>query len=135
VDPVNYYLVGDGGARTAYVLGIGIAAYPDICALECGNEVCGSADWEACASWGADCGLYYIAPNDGSFLADPGLRKPYARHFGGVNCGFLDGHAQWINSEELIRKVRDGYITQLQAWGPTSDCGFADIHPGVPTIW
>ena len=133
-DTVSYFIVGDAGAQTAQLTGIGIAAYPDICALECGNEVCGWADWDYC-TWAADCGLYDIAPTDGSFLTNPELRKPRARHLGGVNCGFLDGHAQWIASEQLVTKVRDGEIQGLSQWGPTSDCGFSDANPGVPTIW
>jgi prepilin-type processing-associated H-X9-DG protein len=133
-DPVNFYIVGDGGAQTAYLFGVGICAYPDICALECANSVFGWADWEIC-TWAADCGLYTLAPNDGSFLANPELRKPYTRHLGGVNCGFLDGHAQWIASEALVRKVRDGDLEGIFPWGPTSDCGIAEACPGVPTIW
>jgi prepilin-type N-terminal cleavage/methylation domain-containing protein/prepilin-type processing-associated H-X9-DG protein len=133
-DPVNFYICGDGGAQTAQLTGPGIIAYPDICCLECGNETCGWVDWEYC-TWAADCGLYDQAPNDGSFLANPEFRKPYARHLAGVNCGFLDGHASWILSESMINKIRDGDIQgpggTIGAWGPTTTCGFT----GDITIW
>jgi prepilin-type processing-associated H-X9-DG protein len=52
------------------------------------------------------------APNNGAFLRDPSLRNPYSRHLGGVNLGFLDGHAAWWHSERLIaeyaERARDG---------------------------
>jgi prepilin-type processing-associated H-X9-DG protein len=116
-DPVNYYICGDSGVQND-VNGLGIAAYPDICALEC-SSTCGWADWDYC-TWAADCGLYNNAPNDGSFLANPELRKPYARHLGGVNCGFLDGHASWIHSDLLVKKVAEGDIAGIDSWGPNS---------------
>jgi prepilin-type N-terminal cleavage/methylation domain-containing protein/prepilin-type processing-associated H-X9-DG protein len=122
-DPVNFYICGDGGAQTAQLTGLGIAAYPDICCLECGNRSCGWVDWVIC-TWATDCGLYDQAPNDGSFLANPELRKPYARHLGGVNCGFLDGHAQWVLSELLINKYLEGDLEGIGAWGPNTLCGF-----------
>jgi prepilin-type processing-associated H-X9-DG protein len=117
-DPVNFYICGDGGAQTAQLTGIGIAAYPDICSLEC-SGICGWADWVIC-TWAQDCGLYEIAPNDGSFITNPELRKPYSRHLGGVNCGFLDGHAQWMQSDLLVTKCRDGDIRGLDPWAPTA---------------
>ena len=39
----------------------------------------------------------------------------------GVNVGFLDGHVSWVSSEGLIRRVRDGQVQGVYAWGPTSD--------------
>jgi len=76
------------------------------------------------------------APGDGSFLLDPNLRKPYARHLGGVNLGHLDGHAAWINSEALIARYADGEIGGLYSNGPWSTCGFYDwADPSVPTLF
>ena len=40
-------------------------------------------------------------------VTNPDLRRPYARHLGGVNLGFLDGHASWWNSERLLAKVAE----------------------------
>jgi len=99
-DPVNFVICSDGGAQAETTSSPGLIAYPDICALECGN-CWGWADWEAC-TWAADCGLYNLAPIDGSFLTNPELRKPYSRHLGGVNIGFLDGHASWWGSERFL---------------------------------
>jgi len=138
-DPAWLVVFADGGAQVESI-GTGTLAYPDICALECANEACGWVDWEEC-TWAADCGLYHHAPNDGSFLRDPALRAPYSRHRGGVNIGFLDGHASWFASEEVIRQSpskRDperGRLRGFEPPGPTSDCGFAEDNPGVPTLY
>jgi len=123
-DPVSFIIVCDNGVQ-AEDGNVGIVAYPDLCALECGN-CAGSWDWVLCAESGADCGLYLYAPNDGSFLRNPNLRKPFARHLGGVNLGFLDGHASWINSEALIAKFADGDLQGAGTWGPTAGDWCAD---------
>jgi prepilin-type N-terminal cleavage/methylation domain-containing protein/prepilin-type processing-associated H-X9-DG protein len=134
-DPVHFYIVGDGGVQTVELTGLEIAAYPDICCLSCsgGPTSCGWADWDIC-TWAEDCGLYNVAPNDGSFLVNPELRKPYARHLGGVNCGFLDGHAQWLHSERLIAMYREGDIEGLDVWGPTSET-YADFSCYPGEVW
>ncbi len=131
-------------------------AYPDICCLDASSPFCtgwtpGSpVNWEACASSGADCGLYDIAPNDGSFLTNTELRKPYARHLGGTNIGFMDGHAAWYASERFLDAYKSGDIDRsyLTTWGPVSNCvmwtpenlsggsnSFGALYPGVVTLW
>jgi len=137
-DPSVLVSCGDGGAQVE-TFSVGTLAFPDICALECANEVCGWADWETC-TWAADCGLNDHAPNDGSFLRKAELRAPYARHHGGVNVGFLDGHAEWVDSETLLvawRETQAGppSIRGVEPWGPHADCGFEDENPGVPTLF
>jgi prepilin-type processing-associated H-X9-DG protein len=115
-DPVRYVACGDTGAQ-ATIGGFGLTAYPDICALECGNSACGWVDWEYC-TWGADCGIYNNAPNNGSFLRNPELRKPYSRHLGGVNLGFLDGHASWVLAEGVVNMWNEDEIFGVDRWGP-----------------
>ncbi len=117
-DPVNFIVCADGGV-TWDDFCVGTLAYPDLCALEC-SDLCGWADWDIC-TWAADCGLYDMAPNNGSFLANPELRKPYARHLGGVNIGYLDGHASWIHSDRLIMRLREGDTTGVHPWCATSE--------------
>jgi len=120
-DPVSFYICGDAGVQcTGY--GLGVAAYPDICSLEC-SAACGGCapDWEICgaaaAEEGCDDCVYLHAPNNGAFLANPELRKPYSRHLGGVNCGFLDGHASWMLSDVFIVKYADGDLDGIEPWG------------------
>jgi len=134
-DPVSYVICNDAGPM-GEDNSVGSMAYPDLCALECANSVCGWIDWEACTS-AADCGLYVNAPNNGSFLKDPNLRKPYSRHLGGVNLGFLDGHAAWIASESLINRFAEGDLQGASSWGPTTQCSptWYEDYPGVPVLY
>jgi len=138
-DPTNYAVCGDSSIWPNDYCGLGQAAYPDICTAECGNEVCAWADWEACADTAGDC-IYSVAP--ANFIVSPNFRKQYTRHLGGVNIGFLDGHASWINSERLITKVGDKEILGIIPWGPNTkryganwNHDFIDCYPGVPTLF
>jgi len=118
-DPVKYNICGDSGVQVE-MGGLGIVSYPDICALECGNGTCGWVDWEIAGSadcCGSDEYLNY-APSNGSFITNPELRKPYSRHLGGVNEGYLDGHASWILSERIITLWNEGEIFGIDRWGP-----------------
>jgi len=122
--PASYVIVGDGSQLTTD-MGPGLTAYPDLCNAECAGDMiwCDPwVDWDNCASWAASCGLYYHAPQNGSFYANRELLKAYARHLGGVNIGFLDGHAVWINSQMLLNKVKDEEIDGLFNSGPTTVC-------------
>ncbi len=128
-DPVNHVICGDAGAWMDW-MSPGLLAYPDICVLECGN-CWGWVDWEAydaaggppysgCEALSDGC-WYVFAPNNGAFIKDPSLRRKYARHLGGVNAGFLDGHASWLQSERIIAMMNengDGYLG-LYTWGPS----------------
>ena len=135
-DTTNFVIVDDNGVQPEDG-NIGMVAYPDLCSLECGNSMCSSYDWELCAESGADCGLYLYAPNNGSFLKDSNLRKPYSRHLGGVNIGFLDGHASWIASETLIRRLADGDLSGVGSWGPNTKCSptWYQDNPDVPVLY
>jgi prepilin-type N-terminal cleavage/methylation domain-containing protein/prepilin-type processing-associated H-X9-DG protein len=142
-DPVNYVVCADGGAQTK-AIAVPTIGYPDLCGLQCAGP-CGwyENDWEVCAAYDWDpgsCGLYNHATNDGAFLTNPDLRKPFARHLGGVNLGFLDGHASWVNSETVLTRLRDGELDGVSSWGPTSTCGALDpdiggLAPGTPLIY
>jgi len=138
-DPVRYVVCGDGGAQTK-AIAVPTVAYPDLCGLQCANSVCGYYDWEVCVETAADCGLYNHATNDGAFLNNVELRKPFSRHLGGVNLGFLDGHASWVASEGVLTRLRDGELSGVASWGPTSTCGAYDPNIGglatdVPLIY
>jgi len=137
-DPVNNVICCDAGVITDDFC-VETLAYPDICMLGC-SDTCSGADWELCADGtvgtAADCGLYNQAPNNGAFLKNPELVKPYARHLGGVNLGFWDGHASWINSQMLLNKTRDGDFENVEPWGPTSDDPWSDsCYPGAAFIY
>ena len=61
--------------------------------------------WENCP-WTLDC----IAPL--AQRQEPDWRRSQARHLGGVNLGFLDGHAKWWNSQSML--------TEFPQW-PSAD--------------
>jgi len=117
--PEWYVICADGGA-TIDDFGTGTLAYPDLCALECAGSGAWSADWEKCP-WSQECGA------TAAMRADVELRRSRARHFGGVNIGFLDGHAKWFDSEEVIAQSpsagnpKRGRLRGYTPWGPTKD--------------
>jgi len=105
-DSARYISCGDvGGAYNLW--SATLAAYPDMCL---GMNTCGLtgssycpeaciADWTNC-SWSRDCGL--DESHKLQFIRDAAYRKTKARHLGGVNIGFLDGHAKWFMADVLI---------------------------------
>jgi prepilin-type processing-associated H-X9-DG protein len=131
-DTVNWAIVHDSGAHGETASAAEVA-YPDICSLSCANSVCGTIDWVVCDV--ADCGQFYA---DLHFLANPELYKDRSRHLGGVNIGFLDGHAQWIASQQFLTKMRDREVGGVDDDSPNSICDngyFPKTYPGVPTLY
>jgi prepilin-type N-terminal cleavage/methylation domain-containing protein/prepilin-type processing-associated H-X9-DG protein len=80
------------------------------------------ADWENC-SWTRECGA-----GDPRFQTDPQFRKTYAqaRHLGGTNLGFADGHAKWFNAEALLFGGDDSseYVQATHIVEGVPTCGF-----------
>jgi prepilin-type N-terminal cleavage/methylation domain-containing protein/prepilin-type processing-associated H-X9-DG protein len=100
-DPAKQVVVADAGPvvmgfdRTSWI------AYPDTCRIDsvaC-NPNCG-ADWANC-SWSRDCGAL---KGDWRWATDPQYRKDHAkaRHLGGDNIGYADGHAAWMSAEQIL---------------------------------
>jgi prepilin-type N-terminal cleavage/methylation domain-containing protein/prepilin-type processing-associated H-X9-DG protein len=141
-DTVNYAAVYEAGPWPWGVSTAG-AAWPDICCVYCSTPIpdCGWVDWEmassgSCSEWAGDC-YYLYAPNNGAFLADRGKLTPYARHLGGVNLGFLDGHAAYWKSEALVAAELDDWsLPPLGCWGPTVRCWTCEngSPPDVPMM-
>jgi prepilin-type N-terminal cleavage/methylation domain-containing protein/prepilin-type processing-associated H-X9-DG protein len=147
-DPSGTVVCADGGAHVNENLDYTIA-YPDVCMLACSIPDCSWVDWVNCSS-ALSCGLEYYAPNDGSYLKDVKLRKRYARHLGGINIGFADGHAAWYDSEAFLASVKANLLGQqsginggIEVTGPNtivcSDGGPTgsptELAPGVPYIY
>jgi prepilin-type N-terminal cleavage/methylation domain-containing protein/prepilin-type processing-associated H-X9-DG protein len=137
-DTVNYAVIYEAGP---WVFGASTAgaAWPDICCVYCSNTLCGWVDWDIAGSddcCGSDEYQLY-APIDGAFLADRGKLTPYARHLGGVNLGFLDGHAAYWKSEALVAAELDDWsLPPLSCWGPTVRCWTCEngSPPDVPMM-
>lgn len=132
-NPAWYVICADGGA-TIDDFGTGTLAYPDLCGLECAGPGGWEADWENCP-WSRECGAR------AELKLKPELRPRLARHFGGVNIGFLDGHAKWFDSEEVIAESPStgnperGHLRGYHPWVPTKDAGVAADAYGVPPLY
>ncbi len=90
---------------------MGYIAYPDApcrlhAAVACGDGGGPCLAQQSCADQGwlqfEGCGAL-----DSEQAADPRIRNQYARHLGGVNLAFADGHAQWYSSEALMNGADD----------------------------
>jgi prepilin-type N-terminal cleavage/methylation domain-containing protein/prepilin-type processing-associated H-X9-DG protein len=103
-------------------------AYADICGAVCTN---------VCACWCAEMGWDDLADqwaSDPRVFAKEDL-KQYTRHLGGSNLMFLDGHAQWLPAEEIIRRVyQDNSLGSPLydggQWGALSIC-YGEPEPGI----
>jgi prepilin-type N-terminal cleavage/methylation domain-containing protein/prepilin-type processing-associated H-X9-DG protein len=144
-DPVNYVICGDAGVQTK-VMTAGTTAYPDICCAECGGRV--GVAWfgdSACPDGSGECqgtttpeclAMHAGQPGWGQ---DPDRMKASARHLGGVNVGFLDGHAAWNSSALLLSRIGEGDIQglgefcEIRPWVYEADCG--PIPPDVSFLY
>jgi prepilin-type N-terminal cleavage/methylation domain-containing protein/prepilin-type processing-associated H-X9-DG protein len=110
-DPARWVACGDTGKQVEFWETEGVAL-PDTCASNgCGGltyapstsgpcpDTCAGADWANCPQ-SRQCGLTPEAHH--KLLTDSNYRKGYARHLGGSNVGFTDGHAKWMPMEALL---------------------------------
>jgi prepilin-type processing-associated H-X9-DG protein len=115
-DAARWPVCSDGGALTR-ASSVGTIAYPDICCAECSGI--NYYFWDAwpppldCGILSEACGPCRAVHAGPEFWSDESIRKGATRHLGGVNVGFLDGHAQWINSQRLCSMVGDGEIVGI----------------------
>jgi prepilin-type processing-associated H-X9-DG protein len=96
-------------------------------------------DWSDCAEdLAPGCEPIYAYP---AMLTDPNLRRQYTRHLGGVNLGFLDGHAAWWNSEALLAEVAEETAEGAElplgigAVWPNSFCIVEETGQQWPTLY
>jgi prepilin-type N-terminal cleavage/methylation domain-containing protein/prepilin-type processing-associated H-X9-DG protein len=99
-DPARWLAVIEAGAGND-TWSTFLIAYPDMCKLGCATTKTDSGcsvqvDWANC-SWTQNCGA-----GDARLGGNIELRKAWARHMGGVNLGYADGHAKWMNSEAVM---------------------------------
>jgi prepilin-type N-terminal cleavage/methylation domain-containing protein/prepilin-type processing-associated H-X9-DG protein len=113
-DATNYVICADAGGRDD-TDSIGILAYPDICCAECAGFQWPHWSWPSYdASWNRTCPNGDWCPEcsdlhaDLKWTKDPTRRKASARHLGGNNLGYLDGHASWMDSQRIISKFAEG---------------------------
>ncbi len=140
-DTVSFIVFADGGVSGDTMFIPGNVAYPDLCNMQC--AYCDVAtggeywDWSNCPAV-SGCTPSSAYPK---MMEDVSLRKPYARHLGGVNLGFLDGHAAWWDSERLLARISEGKGKDMMGllyyvgWSPSSWCVNSGPYPGIPTLF
>ena len=122
-DVVKFAICGDQGSPDT-LDGIGRLAYPDTCCAECADLAWRFWGWPT-----VDCpdGSYCpeCPPTHATVLqvqqGNDQWKKDGSRHLGGVNIGFLDGHAQWFSSPRLLALYEEGGITGIHQFCWVSD--------------
>ncbi len=137
-DPVNYVIVADCGV-VDYVGEVTKLAYPEMCCVECSWFLSSEADRAADPdTYIPGCVEFHASPE---WAADNDRKKMSTRHLGGVNIGYLDGHASWINSTALLNRYLEGDLDGMgiQCVGFTQEmasdsCGFewGEGYPFLP---
>jgi prepilin-type processing-associated H-X9-DG protein len=110
-------------------------AQPDMCALNC-SECCYA---EPC---NPDCFATFEQ------IKDPNYMNSKARHLGGSNLGFADGHAAWFKWVEIMKRSTygvdcfSGWETPDNSFRPLYCHGFTSEDPeavetcgSLPPLW
>jgi prepilin-type processing-associated H-X9-DG protein len=125
----EFVIVHDSGAEMPMGSFTEQMAFPDLCNLArgCSDDPCADS---------VDCNAYP------EYRTDPSLRRKGARHLGGNNYGFLDGHAAWIPAELFLTKsprwsngcwegtVVDRELLGYGPMGPTTAGGGGGVAEG-----
>jgi prepilin-type N-terminal cleavage/methylation domain-containing protein/prepilin-type processing-associated H-X9-DG protein len=105
-DPVRVPVFADSGLTGGQISHHYMLAYPEICCVRC--------PWikDACLAACDDPVTKVCRSTRATVEAtkDPERMKEYTRHLGGVNVGYLDGHAKWENSVSLVNRWNDGEL-------------------------
>jgi prepilin-type N-terminal cleavage/methylation domain-containing protein/prepilin-type processing-associated H-X9-DG protein len=127
-DAAWYIVCADIGVAT-YEMNTSKLVAPDVCYLGCtGWPGPGGGCGDIAKQCGIDAGCF--AKN--IYKTDSDARKQLARHLGGTNMGFLDGHAQWF-SQGQIMALAPRYADGLG--GALVGGQFEDLQPGgITTI-
>jgi prepilin-type N-terminal cleavage/methylation domain-containing protein len=103
-DPSNYVCVYEAPRENINGDYVEEAAYPNCCEYACGGcqDNCSSG-----GSLSSSCTTPAQYGCQGSLEGkkDPSLAQKWARHLGGDNLGFMDGHAAWWNAQQIFAKA------------------------------
>jgi prepilin-type N-terminal cleavage/methylation domain-containing protein/prepilin-type processing-associated H-X9-DG protein len=126
-DPSRMVVAGDAGYDIDQAMYTQSYAYPDyrlpqgMLQEDCGGHSArGHCDDASCGDYATADACTPLSPcfgGDARIITDVSYRKQHARHLGGANLGFADGHAKWMDSEVVLRGGADH-----SRWG---------IHPQV----
>jgi prepilin-type N-terminal cleavage/methylation domain-containing protein/prepilin-type processing-associated H-X9-DG protein len=118
------------GERGVFVQSIGTASHPapsfsfgpENCGLKlaaiadpvwhaiCGDSLWNDIEYPSAVAYPEICGTFGICGGGccevgceyPTFWEDPEIRKEFARHLGGSNIGFMDGHAKWWPAQSIM---------------------------------
>ena len=100
-DPVRYLVIAERGNDNTYDR-VEKIAYPEVCRITLPAALTRGCDGDG------------DPPNDITidqivdFWHDASWRNQYARHLGGNNLGFADGHAKWFPASALLAMAKEG---------------------------
>jgi prepilin-type N-terminal cleavage/methylation domain-containing protein len=146
-DPVNFVIVAEAGVSSFEPNAFHLAAYPDLCCTACAGIIPWGWGWptldngQTVCPNGDYCPECWALHANYEWAKDPRARSASARHLGGDNLGFLDGHAAWLSAERILTMGRDGDLSGLTMWCNAAsthevylrDCG--DPPPGMVFLW
>ncbi len=125
-DPVKFAVCADGG-QNSQDQNVGNLAYPDLCCTECGGINWDANGWPTiddpiagtytCPD-GTYCPECWAVHAQLPWYRDPDRMSASARHLGGVNIGFADGHAAWLHSRRVLTLYADGELEGTGMWCP-----------------
>ncbi len=136
-DVTKRVVVGDGGVDLEPWRTSGFA-YPDYSRFDQLLPACGSS---GNCSTDPSCGNAAVAATcsplslcfdgDGKFGWDANYRQTFARHMGGSNLGFADGHAGWFPAEKILFGGwnNSGYATVPLVFEGLECCFFPTDQP------
>jgi prepilin-type N-terminal cleavage/methylation domain-containing protein/prepilin-type processing-associated H-X9-DG protein len=121
-DPVKFVICGDAGVRSEPQSWANMV-FPDTCVVEAVSE-----PGDYCYVETNDCYIDGERPEFDwctlatvaqarQFWSDGDMRRSYARHLGGVNFGFLDGHAAWWPCDAVYSNTDGGQNHEQDTWG------------------
>jgi prepilin-type processing-associated H-X9-DG protein len=137
---VSTPIVGDAGFNRNF-FSVATLAYPDVCCAECAGIAPFQWGWGGQAAGlnpcpdGSGCPECYACHAINTWWSSGGYdvaaRKASTRHLGGVNVGWLDGHASWVDSQRLIAMAEEGDLEAIgwvcapytSAEGYAENCG------------
>lgn len=105
-------------------------AYPELCRIDCTGPGCNDMSAEKIE----ECGVEDCAVSN-EMLVNRELLKPWTRHLGGSNIGFMDGSARWMMAQQILAEsprfacgCRGGGLVYrklkgIEPLGPTSAAG------------
>ena len=126
-DPTWFVVAGDNGVFTLFQSAINWA-YPDMCEIGCLCEKDHSWEFENCP-WSQDCKGTTEQRRDSEW------RRTKARHLGGVNLGFADGHAAWLNSQYILTESPKWSSQTAYSNSWPSQRGVEGKIKGINVLW